>query len=150
MAQHEHIIIGVDGSAPAANALRWGLAEARMRCADVEVVICWHPPQLAETSGYALGYLTPDEMSADAQRDLADIMTSIECDVHEAATEGRVVAGRLLEGPPGPTLVTEAKGANLLVVGRSGHGGWARLAVGSVSHYVTTHATCPVVVVGSD
>jgi nucleotide-binding universal stress UspA family protein len=143
----ERVVVGVDGSAVASAALRWGLDEARRRGADVDVVLSSHLPQLAETSGYAMGYFTPDEMTADAQRTLADVMAAVDADVRAANAEGRHVTARPLTGPPGPNLVTESKGAALLVVGRSGHGSLARLVVGSVSRYVTKHATCPVVVV---
>jgi nucleotide-binding universal stress UspA family protein len=102
---------------------------------------------VAETSGYGLGYLTPEEMSADAQLVLDDALAALDTDIVAARADGREVSGRLLEGMPGPTLVTEAKGAGVLVVGRSGHTGLARLVVGSVSRYVTNHAPCPVVII---
>ncbi len=78
---------------------------------------------------------------------LDDALAAVDAETGAARADGRDVVGRLLEGTPGPTLVTEAKGADVLVVGRTGHNGLARLVVGSVSRYVTNHATCPVVVI---
>jgi nucleotide-binding universal stress UspA family protein len=52
-----------------------------------------------------------------------------------------------VEGDAAEALVTEAKDALMLVVGRRGHGAVARVLLGSVGSYVVAHAPCPVVVV---
>ena len=44
-------------------------------------------------------------------------------------------------------LVDEAEGADLLVVGSRGHGGFAGLLLGSVSQQCAQHASCPVVII---
>jgi nucleotide-binding universal stress UspA family protein len=53
----------------------------------------------------------------------------------------------VVEGPTARSLLDVAKGADVLVVGSRGRGGFAGLLLGSVSTQVTHHATCPVVVV---
>jgi nucleotide-binding universal stress UspA family protein len=52
-----------------------------------------------------------------------------------------------MNGSPAGCLLDAAKGADLLVVGQRGLGGIAGLLLGSVSHAVTHHAPCPVVVI---
>ena len=52
-----------------------------------------------------------------------------------------------VEGPPAKALIKKAEGADVLVVGNRGHGGFAGLLLGSVGLHCTTHAPCPVVVV---
>ena len=50
------------------------------------------------------------------------------------------------EGNTAEVLLDAAEGADLLVVGSRGHGGFARALLGSVSQHCTHHAHCPVVV----
>jgi nucleotide-binding universal stress UspA family protein len=49
-------------------------------------------------------------------------------------------------GRPAEVLLTQAIGAELLVVGSRGAGGFAGLIMGSVSQKVLAHASCPVAV----
>jgi nucleotide-binding universal stress UspA family protein len=145
----DRIVVGVDGSPHGLAAARWALDEACHRRADVELVCCRHAPYMAETSGHTIAYLTPEDMTAQSTRVLADTLSTLEPDVAGARDKGCRVQTRVLEGPPGPVLVTESKGASMLVVGRRGHGALVRLLLGSVSRYVMLHATCPVVVLGA-
>ena len=57
------------------------------------------------------------------------------------------VTVRALSGLAADELINASEGADLLVVGARGAGGFARLVMGSVSTQVTHHAVCPVVVV---
>ena len=145
--ERERVVVGVDGSAESLAAARWAMTEARHRHADVDIITCWYPPLVAEASGYQVGFLDADGYAARARQSLDATVASLASDADEARGEGRSVTGRLLEGAPGPTLVSESKGAALVVVGRRGRGGLTRLLLGSVSRHVADHAECPVVVV---
>ena len=57
------------------------------------------------------------------------------------------VTVRVACGSPAIELLGAAHGADLLVVGCRGSGGFAWLMLGSVSSQVAHHAPCPVVVV---
>ena len=48
---------------------------------------------------------------------------------------------------PASLLLETAKGADLIVVGSRGLSAAKAAVLGSVSHQVTLHATCPVVVI---
>ena len=61
--------------------------------------------------------------------------------------EGTEIERAVRMGQPAQVLVEEAEDADLLVVGSRGHGGFAGLLLGSVSHQCALHARCPVVIV---
>jgi nucleotide-binding universal stress UspA family protein len=57
------------------------------------------------------------------------------------------VTVQAVTGLPAEPLLQAAAGADMLVVGSRGAGGFKRLLLGSVSTQVTHHAHCPVVVI---
>ena len=58
-----------------------------------------------------------------------------------------LVRPQVKEGNAAKVLIDLTEGADLLVVGSSGHGGFAGMFLGSVSQHVTAHAKCTVAVV---
>ena len=57
------------------------------------------------------------------------------------------VTVQVLSGTPAYELLTAAQGADMIVVGSRGTGGFAPLLMGSVSTQVSHHAHCPVVII---
>jgi nucleotide-binding universal stress UspA family protein len=51
------------------------------------------------------------------------------------------------KGRAADTLMTAAEGADMLVVGNRGRGGFAGLRLGSVSQSIAHHSPCPLVIV---
>lgn len=135
----ERIVVGVDGSESAQQALQWAVDEARLRSATVEAVYAWHQPF---ATGYAeMGEIGIGQFAEEAQRILDVAVDAVD------ATGIAPVERKLATGNPAPTLVDEAKGAALLVVGSRGRGGFTGLLLGSVSQQVAHHAPCPVVII---
>lgn len=136
----QRIVVGVDGSDTARSALRWALDEARVRQAEVDVVHTWHVPYTGAYP-YATSILDPGEFEGEARRLLDETVEG--ADVTGVPSVQRILA----PGQAAHNLVAAAKGADLLVVGSRGRGGFAGLLLGSVSQQVVHHAPCPVVVV---
>jgi len=136
------IVVGVDGSDESKEALRWALEEARLRDATVRAVYAWRDPYVL-----APGFGLPEDFEFDALRERA--VETLDAVVAEVAgkTSHVPVEGVVAEGPAGSVLVQAAEGAELLVVGSRGHGGFVGLLLGSVSQQCVTHAPCPVLVV---
>lgn len=139
------IVVGIDGSAESRAALAWAVEEAGYRRATVEVVHAWFLPAVAFApyGAAAVPVLAPGDLEKAADALLHDVIGEVVGD--DRATVDAV----LVEGHPADVLVTKAVGADLLVVGSRGHGGFAGLLLGSVSNHVVHHATCPVVVIRS-
>ena len=135
------VVVGVDGSPGSAIALRFALEEARLRGATLHVVGAWQIPALAyaEGGGAGMGDLGA-ELGTGAGQALDDALAGV--DVGDVAVEQHV-----LEGHPARVLLDAGAGADLIVVGSRGLGGFARMLLGSVGQEVTHHAPCPTVIV---
>ena len=144
----ERIVVGTDGSPSSDEAVRWALAEARLRGSELEVVHAWEFPGVgvAPYGDVSLPVITRDELEKVAEavvrRTVRDVIGA------EAgppvATSTVVRAGKASE-----VLLAEAKGAAMVVVGARGRGKFASLMLGSVSSKVVRHAPVPVVVIPS-
>jgi nucleotide-binding universal stress UspA family protein len=144
------IVVGVDGSDPSNDALRWGLAEARLRGTELHAVRAWEYPFVPPTVDPFPGGPMPEGM---APVDTNQLRSSYEAGLAEMVRDvaggepGVDVVLRLLEGHPVEVLVEESRTAELVVLGSRGHGGFTGLLLGSVSQACVHHSHCPVVIV---
>ena len=129
------IVAGVDGSDGARQALEWAAEEARVRGARLRAVCVW---SYLDQAG---GSFDPSYGEADARR-LLDGAVDALGDAGGIDVE-RVTVNDL----PARGLLEAAEGADLIVVGARGMGGFKGLLLGSVSQQVAQHAPCPVVIV---
>lgn len=142
--EEQVVVVGVDGSESSSAALAWGAEEARLRGATLRVVQAWHLP--------AVGYGGPGYLPAWTFEGMAG---EISAALHSQVTEtlGTDPAVRLeehvVEGSAAEVILDASKGAEMVVVGSHGRGGFSGLLLGSVSAQVAHHARCPVVIVRS-
>jgi nucleotide-binding universal stress UspA family protein len=135
------IVVGVDGSEGARDALRWALHEATIREARVRAVYAWGYPILTGFEGTVVA-LDPVDLESTARAHLDAIVHATCSSTEEAATVEQVTPS----GTPADALINESKAADLVVVGARGKGGFLGLRLGSVSSQVAHHAHCPVVI----
>ncbi|TQJ91237.1 universal stress protein [Streptomyces sp. SLBN-31] len=132
------IVVGVDGSEASRAALRWAARQAELTGAQLRPVQAWRLPT---TYG-----MPADYSDTDFEKQTRD---NLRRTVEETLGEhpDLPVDPRVVEGHPAAVLTDTAREADLLVVGSHGHGAFAGMLLGSVSHHCVHHATCPVLVV---
>ncbi|MDX1401508.1 MAG: universal stress protein [Kiloniellales bacterium] len=169
-----NILVPVDGSGPASNALGFGIDLAKRYDASIMIAhvqlrgssldILRHTAeaygfiedvqrdfedvQLIPTAGGPLVgvpmVVIPDDLSEKVGRLL---LSRILADVRASGIEDS--ATRLLDGSPARAILELAAETNtdLIVIGSRGHGNLTALVMGSVSHKVAQDSPCPCLIV---
>jgi nucleotide-binding universal stress UspA family protein len=163
------ILVGVDDSPGASAALAWAVGEARLRGGVLQVVYVHKPHEWAAPVYFPSQHAAPTQPLEGAGEpppaELAHVLQAqdvvreaaygraeelIDRLIREIGVEGVEVRSAVVqERHPAEVLVELSADAELLVVGSRGRGGFHGLALGSVTHALVLHATCPVVVVPS-
>jgi len=136
-------VVGIDDSEPATGALRWALAESQAHGARLVVVHAWDWPYVGEFGAFVNERLA----TADFDHAAAEVLHAMVAAARDPATDDVEVEERVVRGAPAQALLEAAAGADLLIVGSRGRGGFTGLLLGSVSQQCAQHATCPVVLV---
>jgi nucleotide-binding universal stress UspA family protein len=137
------IIVGIDGSGHSQLALEWALKEAALRRVPVTVVAV-HEAVRGFFSGptvYAHDPEQTEKASAAAREETEKVLATLGDDRPESITIHAV------HGFPVEEILKAGQGAELIVVGSRGAGGFARMTMGSVAYQVSEHAPCPVTIV---
>ena len=139
------IIVGVDGSEPSFDAVRWAAYEARRRNAGLKLVSCYAVPAY----GGVDGAIYPSSIDVDTlKQESAGIVR------HAIQVVGDIDPQLVVEGvtpmsTPVIGIATSAATGDEIVVGATGHSGVLNGLVGSVTTGVTHRAHVPVIVVPS-
>jgi nucleotide-binding universal stress UspA family protein len=137
------IVAGVDGSDSSLSALRWAIRQARLTGAPVDAVAAWHYP----AAGGGFGYVP---MSTGDNFDFQEITRKVLADAIGSTVDPGSdvrVRGHVVEGNAAQVLIDASAGADLLVLGSRGHGGFTEALLGSVSQHCVHHARCPVLII---
>ena len=134
------IVVGIDGSEQAGQALRWADREAQLHGASLTAVLAWG--LLSQYRIDADEPFDPAYGEEDAQRAL-DAYISEVLDPDRATLVERQTPCDL----PAPALLTESADASLLVTSSRGRGGFTGLLLGSVSNHLISHTTRPLAII---
>src|SRR3954463_3928554 len=129
------IVVGVDGSEASVEALRQAQRLATPLDAKVQAIGGWEYPQ--GYSGYVMMGIEGFEEGA------RKVLNESVAQAFGAETPANVTS-TLVRNHPREALIDASRNADMIVVGRRGHGGFGGLLLGSVSSAVVAHAHCPV------
>ncbi len=138
------IVVGVDQSAHARDALNWAMREAAARQTALTVITVI-PAMASPFTGHPLSVPDADNAVQQARRAAEEAVAKSASEIGEIQPVS--VEVRAFTGYPAQALIDASREADLVVVGARGQGGFAALLLGSVSNQVAHHAACPVVIV---
>jgi nucleotide-binding universal stress UspA family protein len=137
------VVVGVDGSELSSQAVAFAFDYASVHGAGITAVHAWSVP-FYEVPGKGGPFTREleEEAQAEEMRGLSEAIAGWgekypDVDVQQSLVHGDAKAA----------LVAASTGAELLVVGSRGRGGFRSLMLGSVSHAALHYAHCPVAVV---
>lgn len=136
------VVVGDDGSAGAAVAVRFAAQEAARRGTTLHVVRAWAITNAVRPEGMPFN-VTPSLLELE-EATLAferERVATLLADEPEVPVEVHVVYS-----PSAQALIKASETADIVVVGARGKGGFAGLVLGSVAEQVVAHAAGPVIV----
>ena len=139
------IVVGVDGSGHSRKALERAAAEAAAHHAALTVLVVHQA--IRDVYGYPSHYQEDASQTAKVKEAAQAETDEVVAGLDAKPTSVTVTS---VHGLPADELIKASEGADMVVVGRRGTGGFARLTMGGVSSQVTHHAHSPVLVVPHD
>lgn len=137
------VVVGVDGSDVSQKATEYAFAEANARGAELIAVHTWMDMQ-AQAS--LAGVNTAQNQWEAIEKQQTEILSERLAPMIEKYPDVRV--GKVIaRDRPVRALTEQAEGAQLLVVGSHGRGGFKGMLIGSTSRALLQSAPCPMMVV---
>lgn len=142
------IVVGVDGSAEAAQALEYAAADAARRGARLRVVSVFPMPEYwAAPIGFAPRVVVPSWDLRSAARQAAQTAVDELLAAHPELVGQIEIEAVGVCGHPSGELVTQSRGADMLVLGHRGRSAVGSAVLGSLGLSCVLHAQCPVTIV---
>jgi nucleotide-binding universal stress UspA family protein len=141
----KRIVVGVDGSAQSAAALKWAVRIAKGMGSQITAVYAIHLP-LYLAPEYGVPFQFDEEWRDQMRTEFEDKWCKR---LRASGIRYRTV---MEDGRPAPVIaaVADRENADIVVVGRRGRGGVAELVLGSVSHELVLSSKRPVLLISLD
>lgn len=137
------ILVGDDGSRVSGAAVLWAAQDAVRRGTGLHVLQAWSMTSAPRPASWTPGYAPPFlDWEAAVIEELRRRCTDLLADIAGSAFQVHAVHAGAARA-----LIEASRGADLVVVGTRGRGGFAGLVLGSVAEQVVRHAHCAVTVV---
>jgi nucleotide-binding universal stress UspA family protein len=140
----EHVVVGVDGSAPSARAIEFGFDYAARHHHRLVAVHAWSDLPLDALETWSLQVIDPHQAQQRAEARLTRQLAAALVRHPQVPVRHVVCLDR-----PAQALLDQAAGSALVVVGRHGRAHRPESPLGSVSHAVLHYAKSAVAVVGA-
>jgi nucleotide-binding universal stress UspA family protein len=137
------VVVGVDESVLSRVALAFAFEEAALRGIGLAAVHAWRYPVSTSTGDLLFASYERLEPADDGHRLLTAALAPFRARFPQVPVDSVAVPAV----SPAAALLHESGGAQLLVVGSCGRGGFAALLHGSVRRAAIHHASCPVAVI---
>jgi nucleotide-binding universal stress UspA family protein len=136
------IVVGVDGSGHSRKALERAAAEAVAHGAPLTVLTVHQAVRdvYGSASHYGDDAALTDKAKEAAQAETDQVLGTL-------GSQPASVTVTAVHGLPADELIKASEGVDMIVLGRRGQGGFARLVMGSVTNQVVQHAQCAVLIV---
>ena len=133
------MVVGVDGSDSAQDALGWVME----RATEGDTIVVANAWELHGVGGFESPYINFADFEVIAEKLVGQVAAQVTEKCGDAVSVQTVVR----HGHAGQMLIDLSADADMIVVGSRGYGGFKGLLLGSVSTYVVHHARCPVVII---
>ncbi|MEV4603363.1 universal stress protein [Amycolatopsis sp. NPDC049253] len=136
------VVVGVDGSPGADEAVHWAARLVSGRALELEIVHCLQVAAL-----YYGGAPAGSDVLFDQLRQEGDRIVTKAREQALSVDAALIVRTEVLTDAAPASLIERSRRVRMVVVGRSGTGGFTGMLVGATAATVASHAACPVAVV---
>lgn len=136
------VVVGVDGSKLSAKAIDFAFEQAELIGARLVAVHAWTSPLSTYANGQGELVFDNEQVRKTSEVLVAESLAGPRADHPDIQVDVELISGKAARA-----ILHLAGGADLVVLGSRGRGGFTGLLLGSTSQQVLHHAHCPVAII---